>query len=167
MLDYLLKPVDAAVLTKLLLHCAEQLQAAGVEEPSAALSEGDRIRQIKRYISAHLEDDLSLKVIAQQMFLSASYLSALFKKRTGSTISAYVEEQRIEKARALLLNRDASISAIAQRVGYPDQAYFSRVFSRRVGCSPKAFQRSKGACASSKSEPPADDEEPPPARLRA
>lgn len=143
--DYLLKPVDPVLLTRLLLHCAEQLRARGIQEVSSADEACDRILKIKQYVCNHLNEELSLKLIAKQMFLSTSYLSALFKKRTGDSFSVYVETQRINCAKKLLTNRDASICAVAQQVGYSDQAYFSRVFSRRVGCSPKVWQQSRSA----------------------
>lgn len=142
--DYLLKPVDPAALKELLLRCAAGFRLSGMDGLAVPASEGDRIRCIKGYIREHLEEDLSLKVMASRMFLSTSYLSTLFKQRTGYSFSAYVEAVRMERAKELLLNRDISISAVACRVGYPDQAYFSRVFKRKVGCSPKAYQRRRG-----------------------
>lgn len=151
--DYLLKPVDPALLTKLLAHSVEQLRASGVQETSVPSGDSDRIQQIKQYINNHLDKDLSLKTIANQMFLSTSYLSVLFKKRTGSSFSAYVEDQRMKRAKDLLCNRDASISTVAQQVGYADQAYFSRVFSRCVGCSPKTWQLNQGFTNAKKDGP--------------
>lgn len=64
----------------------------------------------------------------------------MFKKETGYTLSDYVENVRMERARALLSMADSTVAEVAMQVGYTDAAYFSRVFKKATGLSPQKYQ---------------------------
>ncbi|WP_240479685.1 helix-turn-helix domain-containing protein [Paenibacillus wynnii] len=73
--------------------------------------------------------------------MSVSYFSLLFKKITGYSYVNYVQKTRVDHAKALLRNGFAPISEIADKVGYSDPLYFSKLFSREVGMSPREYRR--------------------------
>ena len=100
------------------------------------------IRQILVTIDASPDSDLSLKRFANELFLNTSYLSSLFKKETGITLTDYVNQHRIDYAKRLLKSTALSIQTIASTVGISDIHYFTRLFRRIAGCSPREFRKS-------------------------
>ena len=137
--DFLLKPVNVEELSSLLSS-----RLMGQAEPGDA-EEDERIARVKAYVEANLREDLHLSSIAAAMYISPTYLSALFRKRTGVTLSAFIENARVEYAKTLLMTPGLSVSDVTQLARYNDQAYFSRIFKRATGMSPKTWQRRKKA----------------------
>jgi two-component system response regulator YesN len=76
------------------------------------------------------------------VFLTPSYLSKLFKQETGLTLTDYITEMRLRKAKYLLKNSpDLKIHEIGAEVGYGDPAYFNKLFKRVVGVTPNEYKR--------------------------
>lgn len=111
-----------------------------VEKRSTALY-SEPVRQILVTIDASIASDLSLKRFANELFLNTSYLSSLFKKETGMTLTDYVNQHRIGYAKRLLKSTTLSIQAVAATVGISDIHYFTRLFRRETGLSPREFRR--------------------------
>lgn len=86
--------------------------------------------------------DLSLKSVAEAVGLSPAYLSALFKKETGQNLSEYLTQVRIEHSKELLCRTNKLIYEVADAVGFRDYRYFSQIFKKHVGQTPKQFQQS-------------------------
>lgn len=101
------------------------------------------IKNVQDYIDTHIAEKLTLSDIAGQFGLSASYFSVLFKQQTGAGFSDYVTTRRIEKARQLLLSGDVKIYEAAEALGFESAFYFSKVFKKKTGYSPKEFIQSK------------------------
>lgn len=99
------------------------------------------IRKALTYINTDLCTDLTLNVLAEQLNVNASYLSMLFKKETGMTLTDYVNKHRIEHAGRLLLCTNLPIKSIAQKCGISDIYYFTRLFKRIMGTTPKTFRQ--------------------------
>lgn len=91
-------------------------------------------------IEADLTADLSLKAHAEALNVNASYLSTLFKKETGSTLTDYVTRKRIDNAIFLLNATDMQVQTIAQYCGIPDVNYFTKTFKRLIGKTPKEYR---------------------------
>ncbi|MCB0183434.1 MAG: helix-turn-helix domain-containing protein, partial [Caldilineaceae bacterium] len=104
------------------------------------------INRAKEFVNRHFSDaDLSLTEVAQQVNLSSSYLSALFSQETGQTFKEYLTAVRIDQAKVLLSTTTLKSVEIAERVGYNDPHYFSTVFKKSTGLSPRRFRlRLKG-----------------------
>lgn len=98
------------------------------------------IRKAVTYIHVDLSADLSLKSLAGLLNVNASYLSSLFKKETGMTLTEYVSNRRIDQARKLLRSTELPIQTIALRCGISDIYYFNRMFKRITGVTPKAYR---------------------------
>ena len=98
------------------------------------------IQKVLNHINLNLTSDLSLKKLSEMFHISAGYLSTLFKKETGSTLTDYVNSQRIEHAVLLLNATDLQIQTIASYCGIYDINYFTRTFKKFKGMTPKKYR---------------------------
>ena len=94
-------------------------------------------------IDSDLTADLSLAAIAAEQGLSASYLSALFKKETGQTLTDYVNERRVGTAKELLQHTRLQVQTVAQYCGILDVHYFARMFKKYTGMTPKEYREKR------------------------
>lgn len=92
------------------------------------------------YMKANYSKDLTLKTVADELYISTWYLSKLLKKETGSTFIDLLNDMRIEEAKKLLLNPKHKIYEIAELVGFSDVAYFTKLFKRLTGLKPMEFR---------------------------
>ena len=97
------------------------------------------INASKEYIYSHIKERITIEDLADSLGVSASYLSRLFKKETGITFSGYVTSLRIERAKELLRQGDKKIYEISDLVGYQTVQYFSKVFKKVEGISPREY----------------------------
>ncbi|MBI3832169.1 MAG: helix-turn-helix transcriptional regulator [Planctomycetes bacterium] len=95
----------------------------------------------KAFIQSHFSQDLSLELIASEVFLSPNYFSSLFTQVAGKTVIEYLHEVRIDEAKRLLAETDLPIRQVARRVGIPSPSYFCRLFRRTTGRAAKDFRQ--------------------------
>ena len=101
------------------------------------------IRKAKEYIdSNYTDEEISLNKVAENVGLTPTYLSALFKKETKQNFTDYVTMLRITRAKELLCCTKKLISEIAYEVGFRDYRYFSQIFKKQTGMTPRQFQNS-------------------------
>lgn len=100
------------------------------------------IADIRQYIEEHL-DEVSRSRISEVFYLSPNYLSRLFRKETGISLSEYIQTERMNRAKHLLLQSKLSISQIAAETGYPSFAHFSKQFKKFVGMTPGEYRKQK------------------------
>ncbi|MFB9276080.1 response regulator [Cohnella cellulosilytica] len=99
------------------------------------------VETVKAYIAKHYAEEIELCKIADEVYLTPSYLSKLFRTETGETITDYLIFVRMERAKALLRERaELKTYEVGERVGYTDPAYFNKAFKRATGCTPKEFR---------------------------
>lgn len=98
------------------------------------------IRKVITAINNDLTEDLSLRAQAKALNVNPSYLSTLFKKETGSTLTDFVNRKRIEHAILLLNSTDMQIQTIALYCGIHDVNYFTKTFKKIVGRTPKEYR---------------------------
>ncbi|MFF2090888.1 response regulator [Paenibacillus sp. NPDC058174] len=101
------------------------------------------VEKAKAYIMDRLEEDISREDIAAHVFLNPDYLTRIFKKETGQSISDYLLQQRLSLAANLLVNTEMPISMIASRIGYSNFSHFSRIFKKYMTLGPLEY-RQKG-----------------------
>lgn len=101
------------------------------------------IRTTLIFIDFDLSADLSLHSLAALQNISSGYLSTLFKKEVGMTLTDYVNSRRMKQASQLLRSTALQIQTIAQYCGIPDVNYFSKTFKRYLGCTPKDYRHSQ------------------------
>lgn len=96
-----------------------------------------KLRQATEYIQEHLAQEISLNELAEYLGISRYYFCRLFKQSTGLSPYQYVIQQRVERAKQLLLKGKLSISAIAIACGFTHQSHLNRHFKRLTGVTPK------------------------------
>lgn len=106
----------------------------------------DVIDRVSGYIRGNYMKDISISQIAEQMDLTANYLSTVFHQRTGKRFVEYLAEIRVEAAKKLLIqNESASVQDIALMVGYGSARHFSSIFQKQAGMTPSAYRREHAA----------------------
>lgn len=98
------------------------------------------INSCKDYIYSHIKERITIEDLADELGVSASYLSRLFKKETGDSVSAYIRRQKIEMAKNLLQYSDYSMIEIANRLSFSSQSHFIQQFREIVGMTPKKYR---------------------------
>lgn len=98
------------------------------------------LQKVINQINLNLTSDLGLKNLSEMFNISAGYLSTLFKRETGITLTDYVNKKRIEHAIFLLNTTNMQIQAIASYCGIQDINYFTRIFKKFNGITPKAYK---------------------------
>ena len=93
-------------------------------------------------IDSDLSADLSLRSLAESQGISAGYLSSVFKKETGKTVSEYIREKRIKHAEHLLSTTHLQVQTVALHCGVLDVQYFSKIFKKTTGKTPKEYRDS-------------------------
>lgn len=131
--------VTAADLTDYLT--AVLLRAAELRDRASSSQFRSILKQAVAYIDSHYtEESLSLNQVARAVNVSANYLSAVFSQETGATFTEYVTGKRMEKARELLRSTDKRSGEVAVAVGYRDPHYFSFLFKKTQGCTPRDYR---------------------------
>ncbi|MEM8831249.1 MAG: response regulator [Cyanobacteria bacterium P01_G01_bin.19] len=100
-----------------------------------------RITAVFEFIEANCHHPLQLKEVAATLGYSPAYLTDLVRRKTGRTVKQWIVERRMDRARKLLLNTEASIAQIAEQTGYVDTAYFIRQFKQIHGTSPHQWRK--------------------------
>lgn len=111
-------------------------KSAGVDWTSAI------VKELQEYIKAHLDASPNLADLSTHVSLSPNYLCKIFKQVTGETITHYTQNQKIEQSIELLKDDSVSIGEIAERFGFCDQFYFSKVFKSYMCVSPMQYRKS-------------------------
>lgn len=103
--------------------------------------QNDKIREILLYINQHFRENLSLQQVADNVYLSKSYVSRLFKEQTGTDFSDYLRAIRIEKARFLLLSTDYSITQISESCGFANINTMTANFKAQYNQTPSEYKK--------------------------
>lgn len=107
-----------------------------------SLSEGQAIiYKVLDYLKTHLDRNVTVTESAAHVHLSGNYFASLFKKVTGMTFTQYVTNERIQKAKSLIL-AGMSVQEVAVAVGYEERRYFSEMFKKVTGLTPSEFRES-------------------------
>lgn len=118
-------------------------EAAGEEdagaEPDAASRDSIILVEAKRYMRANYGRSLTLKEVADHVFISTGHLSLLFKN-AGERFLRYLTAVRMNKAKELMLDNSYKVYEIVEMVGYSDPAYFSEVFKKHTGKTPNEYR---------------------------
>lgn len=99
--------------------------------------------QMVKYIEQNYTNKLTLDKMAEELHANKSYLSRLYKNQSGRNLFEDILFKQIEKAKEYLITTDWKIYKISEKVGFDDAGYFSRVFKKQCGMSPKEFKNSK------------------------
>lgn len=111
------------------------------EHQEAYVSNNERIvGKIKQYILEHLSEDLTREELASRVNLSPDYMSRIFKNEMHTTLSQYIIDERMEKAVLLMRTTKLNVSQIASEVGCDNFSYFSKIFKKHTGYTPRDYR---------------------------
>lgn len=103
----------------------------------------EKVSEIVRYINRHYKEPLSLTSLAEQFYISPSYLSKIFKEATGFTFIEYLNNVRIKEAQRLLSESNMKVIRVAEEVGFGSITHFGRVFKEVAGQQPLHYRKAK------------------------
>lgn len=99
------------------------------------------MNRIISYIEEHYAEEITLKGLAELIRMDASYVSDLFKKKTGSTLTSYIQNRRIQAAKMLLTETGRTVSDIGRQVGFENDNYFIKIFKRWCEITPSEYRK--------------------------
>lgn len=146
-MDYMLKPIEAGRLTEILRKAKTLLETVRKDNPAVSVISGSTklYNDICRYVETNLTGDISALQICSFFGISQSQLSRLFKKKSDLSYNEFLTDMRIRKAKELLENNeDVFVGEVAALVGFQDQYYFSKVFKKITGETPRDYRNRKG-----------------------
>ena len=110
------------------------------ERPGTALERKNLLDQIGAFVEAHLEEKITLGMIASQFSVSVSTVTQLFQNKTQNTFHSFVTGRRMEKARALI-REGLPLEKVGRAIGYRDHSTFYRAFRQTFGISPREYRK--------------------------
>ena len=134
-----IESLTQALIIHLLRHYSEVAQIITLENRSLTHTQ---LQQALDYIHTHLNLDLSLAELASVINISPTYFASVFKRATGISPHQYVIQQRVERAKMMLLRTDLRIADIALQVGFSSQSHLTQNFKRFTGMTPKQVRPS-------------------------
>lgn len=120
--------------THYLLELCNKIRDKRSTKPKNAV---ERIRQV---IEQKYGEDLSIEKIAEEVFLSPTYMCFFYKQETGETVVEYLTKVRMDKAKEMLRDPAIKFYEISSRVGYMNPSYFSKLFKKHTGVTPSAYR---------------------------
>lgn len=100
------------------------------------------MKQVLEFVDEHITEEIDLNLVAQHFHRTAGYISTLFKRYVKGGFSAYLTEKRIKTAKKLLRNKAVSIQEVGELCGYSNSKYFSVVFKKSTGMTPREYRDS-------------------------
>jgi len=128
--------LDIMDIKKYLMQLLEQI----LDDLHNLDNKGRTIFEVEHYIIDHLDGDLSIKAIAESVYITPTYLCFLYKKNTGKTINQFILEVKMKKAKKLVTETNLRLGEIAERLGFANQNYFTRTFTGYYGVNPSTFR---------------------------
>lgn len=142
--DFLLKPFSDSELRNavvravtLILGSSQQIKYG---EASSKRGRNPLVHEALVYIQKYYNTDISLQTAAQDLGITRGHLARIFKDETGQTFVEALTEYRMNLAQTMLRDARVKVNEVAEALGYRDPAYFSRVFRRCLGVSPREFR---------------------------
>lgn len=153
--EYVLKPVRYPALTAILKKTMdavenrrhkERMENYGqqyIEMVSGKNKDNceDAVEKVEHYIREHLSEELSVKNLADMVYIGADHLTRTFKKRYGKTVTDYILEQHMALAGELLKDPSLTITMVSDAVGYGNYSYFTEQFKRTYGKTPREYRK--------------------------
>jgi AraC family transcriptional regulator len=128
----------------LAMHLVRHYTSIGnnIKEPIRGLTP-QQVKRVRDFVQAHLDQDLSLEDLAQQIGFSPYHFARLFRQSTGDSPHQFVLRQRVEQAQRLLTQKDLTLAQVAIESGFADQSHLTQVFKRYLGLTPRAYRQDR------------------------
>jgi two-component system, response regulator YesN len=132
--DYLLKPINRIELSETI----SRLFKADSEEK---IDTSKQFQKILQYIDDQLSHEITLKHIAEYVYLNPQYVGQLFKSELNKTFTEYITEERLKRAKQLLISTNLKVYEVAQLSGYKSPKHFMTVFKQETGMTPVHYRK--------------------------
>ncbi|MBE7043789.1 MAG: helix-turn-helix domain-containing protein [Ruminococcaceae bacterium] len=131
-----------SIVCRLLSHLFQhyKIEALTENEILARKNQRKKIGEILKYIARNYHEKLTTASLAEEFHMNEQYLCKFFKRKTGKSPTQYINHYRIEKAILFLETSDYSMTEIAFNVGFDDSNYFSRIFKKHIGQTPREYK---------------------------
>ena len=126
---------------KLFLDAGDEIIHSYSDQIYTSCPKASHVEQACHYIDTHLNEEITLDIVARHIFVSKSYLSQMFKEFTGQSFPEYITAQRVIRARHLLLTTELKIDQVAEQCGFFSSTYFSTVFKKHTSMTPRSFRQ--------------------------
>ena len=138
--DYIIKTAMLEQLPSSICKAVQKLESLWDEKviPDEEWQSDDILARLQRFIESNYSKKLTLLDIAGAVHANRSYISRLYKQKTGVNLFDAINRYKVEKSKEMLLS-GLKVYEVAERVGFDDVAYFSKVFKKHEGCSPKEY----------------------------
>ncbi|MFP3155860.1 response regulator [Lachnospiraceae bacterium ZAX-1] len=103
----------------------------------------DVVKMTKRFLEENYQQDITRESVSEAIYLNSDYLNRIFKKETGYTLMNYLQKVRIESAKKYLRETELSISIISQNTGFDTATYFTKIFRKLTGITPKEYRENR------------------------
>lgn len=100
----------------------------------------DIVKGVCEYVLTHVNEEISVKLLSEKLFINKSYLSEVFKQKYGMTLLKYITMTKIERAKKLLREGNLKNYQIAEMLGFQDNEYFGKLFKKYTGVLPKDYR---------------------------
>ncbi len=140
--DYLLKPVRAADILNTLNELADKYIGKETEVVEEEEATNPLVREATEYMQENYARDLSLTEVAEHLRISTGYLSTLMNQNLGCGFVDYLNQVRVDRACCYLEQNQLKNYEVAYKVGFNDEKYFSKVFKKIKGMTPKEYRMS-------------------------
>lgn len=131
--DYGSVILSSGLLTRLLVETARGLQSGYGHHTELPIT--GRVLEIRRYIDAHLEEDITIDELAERFFVSKYHMMRQFREQTGQSVYSYLTERRLRRARELI-NSGMRATESCFRAGFRSYSSFTRAYGKRFGVTP-------------------------------
>ena len=138
--DIILSQMNLLIL--MLLREAEAPKAGKLQTSNAIHSENEIIRQAQQYISTHIREKLSVPLVARQVDVSPSYLTALFHKNLQISPGEYIRRIKLQESKQMIRENNLNFTEIAAELQYSTVHHFSRQFKEKFGITPTEYAKS-------------------------
>lgn len=141
--DYYIQQSDDCSSIPELFSCRQQAiqkLTESVKEKQQTRKTRSYVELCKVYVEKHYREKIYLEIVAEDIGISASYLSRMFRADTGKCFQDYVTEYRVKRAANLLRYSEESLAAIAEYVNFPSQSYFGKVFKKQMQMTPARYR---------------------------
>lgn len=143
---YILKPVDKLTLERELRKAINSISENTVSAQPLPESTHDQNDDFTKKIREHIQEnlhsqDLTRNSIARYMHMNPDYLSSVFHAKFHQTLSSYITDIRIDRAKELLMHTSLSLGEISEQVGFSSSSYFHKQFKKATGKTPQQFRK--------------------------
>ncbi len=138
--DYLVKPVEEFTLVEAVKNCIAMNERQNIDEEAPPQVVRKIIREALIYMEEHYSEHITMRTVADHVFLSAAYFCRIFREEMGHTFTEHLIQMRLAKVVELLADSRNKISEIAEQAGFNDKQYFYKMFKRYYHTTPTQYR---------------------------